>query len=102
MQRGSNTSNPKLDEEQKKESQALETAGRESHVEPEREMERVEDAPLDEEAADFSGTGHRIAGTGSSADTYSYQDHGEVGGRSHPVPKDPEERSERARRDTED
>ncbi len=97
MQRGSNRSGPKLDEERKKEDHSLETAAKESHVEPERETERVEDPVADEDAEDFSGTGHRIAGTGSSADTYSYTDRGEEGGASHPVPKDPDERSERAK-----
>ena len=99
MQRGSNTTGPKLNEERKKEDQSLTTAAKESHVEPERESERVEDAALDEEAEDFSGTGHRIAGTGSSADTYSYTDRGEEGGAGHPVPQDPAERSERATSD---
>ena len=97
MERGSNTSGPKLDEERKKEDHALETSGKESHVEPERETERVEDPVLDEDAEDFSGSGHRIAGTGSSAEKYSLTDHGEEGGSSHPVPKDPSERSERVK-----
>ncbi|CAN5744415.1 hypothetical protein BH18ACT15_BH18ACT15_04810 [soil metagenome] len=95
MERGSNTSGPRLDEARKKEDHALETSAKESHVEPERETERVEDPVLDEDAEDFSGYGHRIAGTGSSADEYSLTDHGEEGGASHPVPKDPAERSER-------
>ena len=101
LERGSNKDGPRLDDELKSESEPLERSMKEAHVEEfmekeappvgEADAELVEDRPAEEEP----GSGHRIAGTGSSADAYSYTDHGETGGASHPKPKDPEERSER-------
>ena len=82
MERGSNKVGSKLNQEMEQETQALERSGKEGHVQESREME-----------GDGSADGHRIAGTGSSADEYSYKDHGEVGGESHPKPKDSEEDS---------
>ncbi len=76
----SNQSGRRLDEERKKETEPLERSGKESHVEEFREQEGG-DMP----------SGHRISGTGSSADTYSYTDRGEEGGASHPKPKDGDE-----------
>ena len=80
MERGSDKHGPRLDEEMKAEEEPLTRSGRESHVEPEREKEAPE--------TDASGGGHRIAGSGSSADDYTWRDHGEEGGASHPKPKD--------------
>jgi hypothetical protein len=82
LERGSDKHSPKLDEELERETEPLERSGRESHVEGEREKEAPE--------GDIEGSGHRIAGTGSSADDYSYKDRGEEGGASHPKPKDDE------------
>ena len=69
------------------------------------ELDQLTDRPLDDQGGgdvegtgaedEPSGSGHRIAGTGSSADTYPLKDQGETGGASHPKPKDPSERSER-------
>jgi hypothetical protein len=81
MERGSDKHGSKLDDELDAEVEPLERSRRESHVEEEREKE----APAD---ADITG-GHRVAGSGSSADDYTYTDHGETGGSSHPKPKDP-------------
>ena len=82
MERGSDRHSAKLDDELQHETEPLERSGRESHVEGEREKEAPE--------GDIPGSGHRIAGTGSSADDYTYKDHGETGGASHPKPKDEE------------
>lgn len=76
----SNTTGRRLDDERKKETESLERSGKESHTEEFREQEGG-DVP----------SGHRIAGSGSSADTYSYTDRGEEGGASHPKPKDGDE-----------
>lgn len=85
MQRGANKSQ-KVDDELKKEEEPLVRSSKEGHVEELREQESgTEDEP--------GGSGHRIAGTGTSADSYSYTDRGEEGGASHPKPKDPEEQS---------
>ena len=70
---------PLADDVQHAEDEALERSGRESHVEEEREDEGVGEGA--------AASGHRMAGTGSSADEYSYEDHGEEGGASHPKPK---------------
>ena len=87
MERGGSKS-PKVDDMLKKEEEALTRSNKEPHVDELREQETgAEDEP--------GGEGHRIAGTGSSADDYSYTDRGEEGGSSHPKPKDPEERSDR-------
>jgi hypothetical protein len=80
MARGSNKHGGKLDDKLQSESEELTRSGRESHVEGEREKEASE--------GDSSGSGHRVDGTGSSADEYSLADHGEEGGASHPQPKD--------------
>jgi hypothetical protein len=77
-----------VDDELKKEEESLERSGKESHVEEFREQEGGT-----EEEPDASG--HRVTGTGSSADSYSYTDRGEEGGSSHPKPKDPEDQSDR-------
>ena len=78
MESSGNRKGFKLDDEMSKDAEALERSGRESHVEEFREQEGAEGE---------TGSGHRVAGTGSSADRYSYQDHGEEGGASHPKPK---------------
>ncbi|MGH2821004.1 MAG: hypothetical protein ACRDJ5_10170 [Actinomycetota bacterium] len=49
------------------------------------EEEREQEGDQDERIA---GGGHRISGTGSSADTYPHSDRGEEGGASHPKPKE--------------
>jgi hypothetical protein len=74
MERGSDRHGPMLDDEMKEETHDIETAGKESTVEEEREKEMPH--------------GHRISGSGSSADEYTYKDHGEEGGRGHPKPED--------------
>jgi hypothetical protein len=74
MERGSDKHGPRLDDEMKSEDEPLTRSGRESTVEEDREKE--------------SPSGHRISGSGSSADEYSYKDHGEQGGSGHPKPKD--------------
>jgi hypothetical protein len=76
----SNRTGRRLDEERKKETESLERSGKESHVEEFREQE---DGDL--------ASGHRISGSGSSADSYTYTDRGEEGGASHPKPKDEDE-----------
>ncbi|HEX2051525.1 MAG TPA: hypothetical protein VHJ34_12975 [Actinomycetota bacterium] len=87
MERGSNKKGAKLDDQLEKEALSLETATpKDPHAESERQQETAGDEP---------GTGHRVAGSGSSADEYSYKDHGETGGASHPKPKDESERSPR-------
>lgn len=70
MDREGNKVGSKLDEEMKRES--------EDHVEEH----------LDKEDDGTVGDGHRIQGTGANADEYPWKDHGEVGGESHPKPKD--------------
>ncbi len=86
MERGSDKQGPRLDQDRKRsEGEALERSGKEAHVEPYRQDE----APTDVEAGEVSDdlptpSGHRIAGSGSSAETYPYRDRGEVGGASHP------------------
>ena len=87
VERGSDRHGSRIDEELSEAAEPLERSGRESHVEPEREQESADD--------DVPGSGHRVRGSGSSADDYSYTDRGEEGGSSHPKPKDPEERSDR-------
>ena len=87
MERGSAKHSPELDDEMKKETEALERSGKEA---------RAEEAFEKEDAG-----GHRISGSGSSADEYTYKDWGEVGGASHPKPKDEDERSERAKQASE-
>jgi len=84
MERGSNKHSPELDDELKKETEALERSGREARAEEFLEKEDVSAAPGDAEGVP---SGHRISGSGSSADDYTYKDWGEVGGASHPKPK---------------
>lgn len=80
MERGSDKSGPRLDDELKAETESLERSGHESRVEEHREQQgATEDEPE---------AGERIAGTGSSADTYPYTDRGEEGGASHPKPRE--------------
>ena len=80
MERGSDKHGGKLDDKLQDESEELKRSGRESDVEGEREEKAPE--------GHASSSGHRVAGTGSSADKYSLADHGEEGGASHPKPKD--------------
>ncbi|MFN2489432.1 MAG: hypothetical protein ABR529_06800 [Actinomycetota bacterium] len=80
MERGSDKHGSRVSEQLEEESEPLERSLKESHVESEREKESGE--------ADMPGSGHRISGTGSSADEYPLKDHGEEGGASHPKPKD--------------
>ena len=75
MERGSNKSGAFTDEQRKSESEDLERSTKEGHVEAERENEGDTRAP-------------RIQGSGSSAPEHTYEDWGEVGGESHPKPKD--------------
>jgi hypothetical protein len=75
MERGSNKKGAFTDEEMKGEVEDIERSGKESHVEEEREQE-----------TDTSGA--RVQGSGSSAPAHTYEDWGEVGGESHPKPKD--------------
>jgi hypothetical protein len=76
MDKGSNKHGPTLDEELKHETEPLERSGKEGHAEA--HLEKESDTP----------GGHRISGSGSSADDYTYRDRGEEGGASHPKPKD--------------
>ena len=85
MERGSNKVNPELDDQMKHEVEPLVRSNKEGHVEPHLEKESVEGALPEEEGQ--APSGHRIAGTGSSADEYNWKDHGETGGESHPKPK---------------
>ncbi len=82
MERGSDKHGSRIDDELKREAEPLERSTRESHVEPERERE----SPDEDEG--IEGSGHRVAGTGSSAEEYSWKDHGEEGGASHPKPRE--------------
>lgn len=89
MPRGSDKKNPKVDEEMKRQVEGLERSGKEPHSEPYRQDEAPSDASSPDEV-EAGPAGHRLAGTGSSADRYSYTDHGETGGASHPKPGDDE------------
>ena len=80
MERGSDKHGSRFDDQLQDESEVLERSLHESHVEPERELEGGDD--------EIPASGHRVAGTGSSADEYPWKDHGEVGGASHPKPKE--------------
>jgi hypothetical protein len=81
MERGSSKKGSFTDEEMKGEVEDLERSTKESHVEEEREKETDTQGP-------------RIQGSGSSAPEHTYEDWGEVGGQSHPKPKDEEEASD--------
>lgn len=72
MERGNTKHGPTLEGEMKKETESTDRAQKTAHTQEGREKD--------------DGSGHRIAGSGSSADTYNWRDHGEVGGRSHPKP----------------
>jgi hypothetical protein len=74
METSSTHKGPKLDEAMKAETEPIERSAKEGHAEDEREHQ--------------GATGHRKAGSGSSADSYNYQDRGEEGGSSHPKPKE--------------
>jgi hypothetical protein len=80
MERGSDKHGSRLDDAMEAESEPLVRSGKEAHVASEREGEAPE--------GEAGGTGHRLAGSGSSADEYSWRDHGEEGGASHPKPKE--------------
>ena len=86
MERGSNKVNPELDDQMKHEVEPLIRSNKEGHVEPQLEKEAVDEPVADTEEPPPSG--HRIAGSGTSADEYNWKNHGEVGGESHPRPKD--------------
>jgi hypothetical protein len=81
MPSGSDKHGSKLDDEMKRDSEALERSGKEAHAEEEREQQGA-----DPDTGEPNRSGHRIAGSGSSADEYTYRDHGEEGGASHPKP----------------
>lgn len=78
MERGSNKKGAFTDEEMKGEVEDIERSSKEGHVEEDREQET--DTP-----------GERLQGSGSSAPAHTYEDWGEVGGDSHPKPKDEDE-----------
>lgn len=78
MERGSNKVGAKLNQELEHEETPLERSNKEGHAEEHLEKERE----------DGLGTGHRIEGSGASADEHPYKDHGEVGGASHPKPQE--------------
>ena len=81
MERGSSKKGPGTDDEMKGEVEDLERSTKESQVEEEREKETDTQGP-------------RIQGSGSSAPEHTYEDWGEVGGQSHPKPKDGNEASD--------
>ena len=83
MERGSDKHGDRVDDELQRESESIERSLGESHVEGERLKEgSAEDEP---------GSGHRVRGSGSSADEYPWKDHGEEGGASHPKPRSDDE-----------
>jgi hypothetical protein len=82
LDKASGKSGSRLDEAKKREAESLERSGKESRVEEFREQEGPEDQD--------QPSGHRIAGSGSSAESYSYEDKEEQGGKSHPKPKEDE------------
>jgi hypothetical protein len=84
MDTGSNKKGSKLERAMKQETEPLERSGKEGHAEDFREQQG---------RGEEEGTGHRLAGSGSSADDYTYRDRGEEGGASHPKPKDSEDPS---------
>ena len=92
MERGSNKHGAKLDDQIQRETESLERSGKEARAEEFLEKEDASAAPGD---VDGTPSEHRISGSGSSADEYTYKDWGEVGGASHPKPK--EGASERAK-----
>ena len=78
MERGSDKHGDRVDDQLQEEAEPLERSLGESHVEGERVKEDA--------AGPEPGSGHRVRGTGSSADEYPWKDHGEQGGASHPKP----------------
>lgn len=94
MERGSTKHSAELDDQMKHETEPIERSLKEPRADEAREKE---DVTPEVEPPEEAPSGHRIAGSGSSADEYTYKDWGEVGAASHPKPKDPDERSERAR-----
>jgi hypothetical protein len=87
MERGSSKHGSDMDERLESTTEPIERSLKEGHVDDDRaEEDRTEEDFQEPE----TGSGHRIAGTGSSADTYSLTDRGEEGGASHPKPKDDE------------
>jgi hypothetical protein len=80
MERGSDKHGSKLDEQLEDEAESIERSGKEARSEDARAKETAREEP--------GGSGHRIAGSGSSAEDHSLSDHGEQGGASHPKPKD--------------
>jgi hypothetical protein len=81
MPAGSDKHGFKLDDEMKRDAETLDRSGKEGHTEEEREQQGS-----DPESGEPTGSGHRVSGSGSSADEYTYKDHGEEGGASHPKP----------------
>ena len=81
MERGSSKKGSFTDDEMKSEVEDLKRSSKENHVEEEREKET-------------DGQGSRVHGSGSSAPEHTYEDWGEVGGQSHPKPKDGNETSD--------
>jgi hypothetical protein len=79
MERGSSKHGPDADDRLQDIDEPLERSLKEPHVADERAEEERED--------EDPGSGHRIAGSGSSADSYTLTDRGEEGGSSHPKPK---------------
>lgn len=82
MERGSSKHGQRVDDQMSDEAEPVERSLKEGHTEEHLEKEAAGEEP--------GGSGHRIAGSGSSADEYSWKDHGETGGASHPKPKDEE------------
>jgi hypothetical protein len=87
MERGSSKHGSDMDERLEATTEPIERSLKEGHVDEERAEEDRTEEDLEEPEP---GSGHRIAGTGSSADTYPLTDRGEEGGSSHPKPKENE------------
>jgi hypothetical protein len=80
MERGSAKHGPQMDDQIDSESESIQRA--------KNQESRSEEDRLKEEDPEEPGSGHRIAGSGSSAEGHSWSDHGEEGGASHPKPKE--------------
>ena len=85
MKRGSTEHGPRADDALEEETGDGLTRNKEAHQEEGLEREGAGSEP---EVSHGAGGGHRITGSGSSAEDYSYKDHGEEGGESHPKPRD--------------
>jgi hypothetical protein len=85
VERGSTEHGPRADDRLDEETGDGLKSNKEAHREDGREREGAGPEP---EVGHGAGSGHRIAGSGSSADEYSYKNHGEEGGASHPKPRD--------------